>query len=325
MHSHDTTIFHCLLCAVPCTGWGAHLQHDCPLVPGALLHALRAVALHLQHQQWTTRWLSTTSFVAAHGIADAVSWKLVRDPEVHPGDPGVLVTWSGLFWCLGGHKLPTALRKELIVAYLTAADSWLRMGPDQRWNALANPADPSLDSLGVASRVPMLCTILRHLLHVPQAHIHGPSASTVGQLCEHQPPVAPEAAACPTAITTRIGCACSIQHLASPECYVLSILPRPPAVRDAAHQLIHAPDGMALVYTHGAISPILLRALDVLFPPPSQAPVSPPMRTRRGVVCQCAAPALPICPAGGQAVVLEAWHPYTPLVPLLAVPISTEM
>ena len=69
MHSAATSSVLCPFCRQPVPGWGAHLPGGCIKLVQALLHAFRAVALHMAAQGLDVRWRSVVRFgVSSHTI-----------------------------------------------------------------------------------------------------------------------------------------------------------------------------------------------------------------------------------------------------------------
>ena len=81
----------------------------------------------------------------------------------------ITLTWSGLVWQRGGVPITSDLRRDLIVAYLTAADAWLAADPDWRWRTISNPTDPAVDPALVIGPVPIFCSA-RGLLRSTHTH-----------------------------------------------------------------------------------------------------------------------------------------------------------
>ena len=73
-------------------------------------------------------------------------------------------TWSGLLWARPPAALSRVLRRRLAVVYLNAASAWLELDPCTRWGALSIPAPARLAVVHPHSLIPLLCTILRHVL-----------------------------------------------------------------------------------------------------------------------------------------------------------------
>lgn len=78
--------------------------------------------------------------------------------------------------------MPQKLRAHLIASYLAATDSWLQAEPSWRWETLTSPTDPAVDLQSVVSAIPLLCTILQHVLRIPCSNLSGPIAPYVRPL-----------------------------------------------------------------------------------------------------------------------------------------------
>ena len=131
--------FRCRLCDVPCPGWGTHLLSDCPLLPLALLHGFHCAASQLQHLGYPTAWETPTVFRCSLPAHPDLRWTLCADVDLRgPALPpaSAFITWSGLLWLPPAPGLPSAVRQQLIVAFLDGADEALTACRDARWDVL---------------------------------------------------------------------------------------------------------------------------------------------------------------------------------------------
>ena len=191
MHTSETPIFHCPLCHAPVLGWGTHLRNGCPLLIGALLHALSSTATLLHREGWQPNFTSCTSLATMDPAGRPCTWLLLPDDAPHSLTPAhqwdVIITWSGLTWAKPSCCLPSHLRRQVISTHLTAADTWLRSDPETRWARLTVSSTPPLPPPPA-----LMGTILCHVLQLSHSHLHGPLASLVGGLSHHTPPPSPE-------------------------------------------------------------------------------------------------------------------------------------
>ena len=122
-HLSSSVVFHCPVCSVPCSGWGAHLLSDCPITVAAVLRGFQSIATHLEDSGRPLHWHTSTAFQLG-----PQRWQLLPDHAVqapttsHPWAVGV--TWSGLLWVRPPHCLPAALRTALSTTFLNSAGSW---------------------------------------------------------------------------------------------------------------------------------------------------------------------------------------------------------
>lgn len=179
----DAAIFHCGFCGAPCQGWGTHILHDCPLLPLALLHALRQVAGALREHAADVSWSSTTTFTCRYPDT-SIQWSLLPDADLTPGRRHPLrayITWSGLVYPAESPPLRAAGHDHVTTVFLNAAARWL--GQAAAGCSTSSPTTPLRSSVSVMD----FATVLRWLLRVPGHAVVGPLATEIGELRPDQP------------------------------------------------------------------------------------------------------------------------------------------
>ena len=161
------SVFHCPLCGVSSTGWGAHVQSHCPLVPGAAMYAFICVYNHLAEIGWHPVFSSCCSLTAVHPSSGPSTWRLLPDIAVHSSGAVIprsfAIIWSVLLCSSGELTLPHPLRCHLTTTFLGAMDRWLLTHPTLRWDKMTRRCTTSSAPPATA----LLATILCYLLQPP--------------------------------------------------------------------------------------------------------------------------------------------------------------
>ena len=260
MHQATSLVFHCPLCSAPCTSWGEHLTTACPLSAAAALRGMRALALFLYRKRWDIRWLTSACFHTTGPPGSPQRWVLLRDGDLLTAGPttwDAAMTWSGLLWVRPPCRVAVQLRSDLTGAFLTAIDAWLNAAPSWRWECLTSPTNPNLDPEAVVGPVPILSTLLTHLLRLPASQCTGPAAPLIAHLQSPQQ----------TSPNVLLSCG-SLQPPFGPTgpC-AISILQPPPLAIPPGMQLLHLPADLSIIFPNGHLCATVRRTLDVFFPP----------------------------------------------------------
>ena len=144
---HGVVIRHwCPMCTAPCSDWGSHLWHSCPVVVGCALRGLRGLAVALVAAGRRVQWDSLTRLRVSGASGRTGLWELCRDNHVRRDleEPDAIVTWSGLLWAPG---LSVARSLPLMQAYLSRPWVALRLH--------ASPRRPAV-SLGFSAALRLL-------------------------------------------------------------------------------------------------------------------------------------------------------------------------